>query len=447
MDLSSNVTTRVEPIGESSSASGFLSYFTVANNPHIFNLSILKKIKKDGKEEVLILSTVTRSYAEFEEIYAKLKRAFPKVSKLAFPAINSKSLTQKLDTFIKLICSDRVMRSSPLMREFVTLDSAESDNLSVTRKIIDTFLGQKAGNLLLGSSKPTVSSAKKLYEIERERFTVAAPMGNKSDTFKELKSTRSHGNLVDPSKRSSSIASLNNAPSTSTISPSKDTLHHNHQSTNVTNLSSLSHSHPPKPHVLSPTSHHHHHSSSLPSDHQLADESPLYRVGELEDDQIEMILEITFKFIMEAFDLNQPNQWFRRRLLGIFKRLLRQAYGDSISKSLSSTINNFLTESKLSSILSDGLEPFLWPNGIFIKDVPLPVRSADQQYATMLEARSCWLKAMVPSIESITGHYNAVSGLNRIFGIFQEKEFTKTFIISVMDIIVLTLFSSDKIKV
>ena len=76
------------------------------------------------------------------------------------------------------------------------------------------------------------------------------------------------------------------------------------------------------------------------------------------------------------------------------------------SKKLTEKVNDSLKEDSLLQMI-EILTNVLWPNGVFIKDVPPPNRSIDQQLSTQIEARTLLLQHIPASIQSMTGHYNA----------------------------------------
>jgi sorting nexin-13 len=168
-------------------------------------------------------------------------------------------------------------------------------------------------------------------------------------------------------------------------------------------------------------------------------------IEELTDAEIEMLVETFFAFVIETFDLREPNQWLRRKLLGVFKQLLKQAYGDTLNKVLTNAINNSFSEEAILRYLYEARQA-LFPDGVFIgRRPPPPARSEDQKFATMVEARTVFLKRTPDFVQNMAGRYNAVCGMTRIFHALQHKTLNKTLIYASFDIL-LKLFFSERLS-
>lgn len=172
-------------------------------------------------------------------------------------------------------------------------------------------------------------------------------------------------------------------------------------------------------------------------------EAALSVVEELTEAEIDMLVETFFAFIIETFDLREPNQWLRRKLLGVFKQLLKQAYGDTLNKVVTGLINRAFSEDSIIRALREA-KGALYPEGIFIGRMPPPlVRSEEQKFATMVEARTVFLKHTPDFVQNMAGRYNAICGMTRIFHALQHKDFNKALIYASIDI-VLKLFFSER---
>jgi hypothetical protein len=174
---------------------------------------------------------------------------------------------------------------------------------------------------------------------------------------------------------------------------------------------------------------------------QQENSSKVTLVTELSDVEIEMLVETFFAFVIETFDLREPNQWLRRKLLGVFKQLLKQAYGDTLNKVVTEGINKAVSEEAVLYYLAEARQA-LYPDGVFIsKRPPPPIRSEDQKFATMVDARTIFLKHTPDFVQNMAGRYNAVCGMTRIFHALQHRELNKTLIFAIIDIVLKLIFS------
>lgn len=163
-------------------------------------------------------------------------------------------------------------------------------------------------------------------------------------------------------------------------------------------------------------------------------------IKEITDQQTEMLIDSAFALISEAFDLSDPDQWLRRKFVLIFKELLKQAYGESLGKSLSHVVNDILSERSIIKYICL-IRELLYPNGVFLKDRPfISARTEDQKTSTRLEAQSIFINHAPEIIQSVAGLSNSRKGMKRLFMSLQNQQFNKALIFSMTDIILKLLF-------
>lgn len=167
----------------------------------------------------------------------------------------------------------------------------------------------------------------------------------------------------------------------------------------------------------------------------------LYSIKPLDDANLEMLIEALFDLLGLVFELHEPTQWIRRKIMQGFKGILKQYYGDALGKGIADALNRNLTEEKvLEAILK--LESILWnKDGVFIRDIPPPVRSVDQQFATMLEARTLMVNTISDSVVNLMGKYNCLYGMARLFNILQTRELNRVLLINLLDTSIRQLFA------
>lgn len=408
-----NVSIKVSP----SKMDHDMSTDSLFSSDPVFDIEVLRDIHGDDeiKPSSMTLSVVSRSYADFEAIHRSLKKQFPKLAKLNFPSKDNALLSELLERYLQLLISDEFIRQSHQLREFVTIDSnLETKTLTSTAgNLVEAVVGKRMKNALQSAtsilSVGLISSGKsskstKFYETREHHTTSDIRSEGTASLSPDLHRSRSTSSFVQEPSATTEKISFSSAPPTPMKSPP---------------LSNL------KTEIIVEN-------DSNPS-------VAVFSVDEFSESEMDMLLETGFTFITETFDLKAPNQWLRRKVLSVSKQLLKQAYGETFSKSLTEKVNDSLKEDSLLQII-EILTNVLWPNGIFIKDVPPPDRSIDQQLSTQIEARTLLLQHIPTSIQNMTGHYNAVSGMTRIFNLLQDKEFNKIFFMTVLDITVKILF-------
>lgn len=344
------------------------------------------------------LSVVSKAYSDFEALHRHLRREFPKMAKVPLPPVAEGP--EALERYLQLAISDEFVRQAPILREFASLDSdLEAKGAG---HMVEAVVGKTVKNVLqtatsiLSAGMLGPSKKKSTFYETREHHTTS-DLSQHAEPVDELSRSRSMSSLPRDSPRMAALPTKS-SPATPVKAPRLDTAR------------------PPAP---SPA---------------------IFRIDEFTEAEIDMLLETVYTFITETFDLREPNQWIRRKVLSVSKQVLKQAYGETLSKAVSDAINNGLKEEAWLRYIDEATKA-LWPNGVFIKDIPPPVRSADQQLATQIEARALFLNHIPDVIEKLAGRYNAINGMTRIFNLLQHKDFNKLLFITVLDISVKVLFT------
>lgn len=376
--------------------------------------------KTDGGSGNPILSVVKRSYAEFQDLHQELKKQFPKVGKIPLPEysmLRGEPLDQSLANYLQMLISDEFIRESIFLRKFVSIDGSFSHANRGGNNIVEAIVGKKvksALTLVFSGTSSVDSRREKFYETE-ERHTTHSFLSRDNEASSAAPKCLS--TVCLPSE------ALGSPPPQ--LTPERPRI-------SLERIPSVELPPIPKKASQSTTA-------------TLAPQ--ICTIEEFSEAEIEMLIETFFAFVMETFDLREPNQWLRRKLLGVFKKLLKQAYGDTMNKVLTRNINEALTEDNVVYLIKQ-VRNLLYPEGVFIgRRPPLPIPSEDQKFALMIEARTLFLRKAPDFIQNMAGRYNAVCGMTRIFNSLQHKELNKTLIYSCLDITLKLLFSETAGKV
>lgn len=415
-----NVSIKVRPSTQGNDSTSSLW----SSNP-VYDVEVVRQL--DDSSEPLVLSVVSKAFSDFETLHRALKKEFPKLAKIDPP--NLSDTPELLERYLSMLISDEFVRQSPVLREFVSLDGdLEAKTLtSSASNLVEAVAGKKVKNAL-----QTATSILSLGMIGSGSSSSKA----KRSHFYETREHHTTSELLERENGTDSEANLNRSRSISS-------LVHEEGGKEKSICPPLNKSMPPTPVKSSvkleaaPTS------VKAPKFGEPELKSPqIFSVEEFTEAEMDMLMETVYAFVTETFDLREPNQWIRRKVLSVSKQLLKQAYGDTLSKTMSRTLNGSLTEDGVLKAI-EALTRLLWPNGIFIKDVPPPNRSPDQQLATQIEARALFLNKIPDAIEKLAGHYNAVNGMTRIFNMLQEKDFNKLIFLTFIDISTKILFTEQ----
>jgi len=366
----------------------------------------------DDEPRRLVLSKVSRRYSEFAQLHRRLKRQFPKIGKISFPEPGSfaRSLAEALQNYLTMLISDEVIQQSPLLREFVTIDGDPnaSPSLPGMQTVRNVF---RSATSLVGISTDTGSAVQEtsFYETRQRHTTLG---------ISEREPSHSASQPGTPQKQKAHI-SHSPLPISSPCPAQRPVNGPKHQVEK-------------NPKVL-----------LVEMESKQPAETGPRLLDEFTEEEMDMIIETIFALVNELFDLRQPTQWVRRKLLGVFKQLLKQAYGDTLNKSLTESINHALSEPALLWLIAEARNA-LYPEGVFIKNRPPPlIRSEEQKYATMIEARTVFLRRVPDFVQNLAGRYNAICGMTRIFNALQSKELNKTLIYANLDIVLKLFFTEN----
>lgn len=433
-----NVSVRVTSVNQNSTPvhdeGVFSSLWTSTMGPVItavsepsFDIEISQSSGSPAQEKVVI-SRTSRKYTDFYKLHRLLKRHFPKVGKIEFPEqslLNTEGLDRSLQAYLQMLISDEFVRQSSELREFVTIDGDYESEQSAAGQFMEAIVGKKVKDVFRSATS-----------------ILTRPGANAEERRSRFYETRERHTTAD----------VNSVPRASPIQPTFHSMADLPGGTadSLPELRARQPSAEPLPKMDPTPSHRSLHcvpSVELPPPPVPSEMPPLKATGsttvieELTDAEIEMLVETFFAFIIETFDLREPNQWLRRKLLGVFKQLLKQAYGDTLSKVLADNINDAFSEKSILGYLEEA-QRALYPEGVFIKNrPPLAIRSEDQKFATMVEARTLFLKRTPDFIQNMAGRYNAVCGMTRILHSLQHKELNKMLIFACLDIVLKLLFS------
>lgn len=384
-----------------------------SSNP-IFDVEVVRII--DGQEPI-VLSVVSKAFSDFEGLHTKLKKEFPKLDKIPFPRCTDSDLRESLQLFMDLLLSDEFIRQSGYLREFVSLDS-DLEGKTIGR-MVESLMGKKVKNVL--------QTATSILSVGM----IGSPVKKKGDHFyqtRDYHTTTDISNVECQQQQQNSLSTLHRSCSTTFLREEEGS------GKGLLSVPSPAKTVPPTPIKSRKLEE----ATSLKSN----DSPAIFKIEEFTEAEVDMLMETVYTFITETFDLREPNQWIRRKVLSVSKQFLKQAYSETLGQVLTDSINNGLKEDAWLKYIDEATKA-LWPNGIFIKDIPPPIRTPEQQLATQIEARTLFLNKIPDSIEKLAGRYNAVNGITRIFNMLQHKEFNKLLFMTIIDITVKILFTEQ----
>ena len=375
------------------------------------------------------LWSMTRRYSEFSRMHNQLKSRYPKASKVPFPAkpplerlqsfssTRQRDLCRELEKYLNMLVSDMMLGQSKILRDFLlasfgdeggSMDGIQGEGQQqqqqssiVTGKIMSAFksAGTKIGKIG-GFFDRMETAAIKVVEMGKDS----------RDRSKNLPSP------IEPSEASAK-ASGSNEPT----SPSRRSS------------------------VNASASQHRGSHTSLYSNTD--------SVNRFKDADLDLLFESVFAIIENLFELNESEQWLRRKVLNIVKQYLRQHYSHLVEDLLNRYINQRPPE-ETAAIVVNFLMDQLWPNGqrwgynLEPGYVPPPgeslfhLRTEEQKLVTKIEARALLTSHIPEALTRVLGSQNTAAGMTRLFNMIQYRTLNKH-LLHVSFELVIKLFFGD----
>lgn len=344
------------------------------------------------------VAQIIKNYSDILSLHKELASQIPKVSRIPFPSKEDPSLFANLLQYLRLLMSDELIVGSGIVRKFL-LNTKRDRNYtfdsSITSPSVAASIAAMDSSSLSSSSSSSFLHSSSFGARERSHSEPGHDIIGGATDFKAFKGRRVFWVEEGPAfvDKIETLRQL-----------SEDLLEKTATSSNA--------------------------SQSL-------------NVRGVGDDDIEVLVESIFSIAIEAFDIGHPSQWLRLNLFSIFKQIIKQAYGDSLSKMLTKLTRDLLSEgSILRAIARIRLLLFTGPGGEFDGNgsnngavdgdglgqqeqhphpPPQAKKSKHRLLSTVVKAKHLWLSSIPESIYGVAGRYNTVVGMGRIFQGFQDK--------------------------
>ena len=150
--------------------------------------------------------------------------------------------------------------------------------------------------------------------------------------------------------------------------------------------------------------------------------------------------ESLYRLIEELFDLNSRS-FVRRQALWLGKQAVKFTANSMVTGALRETIGGAVSEAAITAQI-EWMTDLMWPGGQF-KTAGAPVTD-DMKEATKQQAREM-LRAAVPGpLQTLFGSGHCERSMERFFAFLQMEPLIQHFALSVLDMLVLTLFPELK---
>ncbi|XP_076461622.1 sorting nexin-13-like [Babylonia areolata] len=151
-------------------------------------------------------------------------------------------------------------------------------------------------------------------------------------------------------------------------------------------------------------------------------------------------LRIMLLLLDEVFDLRHKNQWPRRRIVAILRRLIKATFGDMINRKIVDHVN-FMTSAEQVAEYVRTFRNSFWPNGVLAE-----VRSPRDEATKMRTRVLCKAKMFgsVPDeMRTMMGTASIQQGTFNVFNMFQHKRLNRRFLFVFLEGVLETLFPEN----
>eukprot|EP00127_Corallochytrium_limacisporum_P005032 Clim_evm28s197 gene=Clim_evmTU28s197 len=151
------------------------------------------------------------------------------------------------------------------------------------------------------------------------------------------------------------------------------------------------------------------------------------------DEDARLMHETLSAVLEEAFDLNHRNQWFRRRVLAVFKGTIFRRYGQTINKEVIKQLNILQSEEYLESYLRT-IRESVWPDGTWCAPYPAPTEKL--KLAMRMDAIRALGRAMPEQVAPLVSNVFWTASMTNLINSCSDPLFNKSLVYTMLDAMV-----------
>jgi hypothetical protein len=167
----------------------------------------------------------------------------------------------------------------------------------------------------------------------------------------------------------------------------------------------------------------------------------------ISQEDLDIILDVSFTAIEELFSLSEGEQWLRQQSLHLIKVVLKRTFSKRLSNAIASKVDA-ISSQPTATLTLNSLSDTLWPEGRKWGTGPAPVERSSSEIDRTKHQLFCLImnqegmkqskefENVFSSIKNIVGAQNAQRGLLRGFHLVQNQQLTIGLFCEVLEVLV-----------
>jgi len=142
----------------------------------------------------------------------------------------------------------------------------------------------------------------------------------------------------------------------------------------------------------------------------------------------------------EVFDLQNGNQWARKRIFPMLRELLRAMYGDVFNRKIVDSVAALTSSEQVAEYIKV-IKNSLWPNGS--PAMTRPPRDEATRMRTRVTAKTALLSCISDEIKHLIGSETTRQGVLRVFELFQDPVLNRRLLYVLIEALADSLFQGQ----
>lgn len=162
----------------------------------------------------------------------------------------------------------------------------------------------------------------------------------------------------------------------------------------------------------------------------------------LENDTSENIpLRILLLLMDEVFDLQERNQWLRRRIVVILRQIIKTIFGDGINRKILDYVDFSTSSQQITEYVKQFRDSY-WPGGVLAEISPKRPEDAKRRLRMVTKAKM--IGSIPDELKRFLGTENVREGVSRVFDMFQHVNLNRRLFYVIFEAFLETTFPDNK---
>eukprot|EP00111_Clytia_hemisphaerica_P023389 TCONS_00068881-protein len=152
-------------------------------------------------------------------------------------------------------------------------------------------------------------------------------------------------------------------------------------------------------------------------------------------------LRILLLLMDEVFDLQDRNQWLRRRIVVILRQIIKAIFGDGINRKIVEHVDFSTSSQQIAEYVKQFRDSY-WPGGVLAEENP--ERPSDAKRRLRMVTKAKMLGSIPDELKRFLGTENVREGVSRVFDMFQHVNLNRRLFYVLFEAFLDTTFADNK---